>query len=140
MRNCICELNVYTKMVNFTIINRLKHTPSKALVAEWVHPFMHVVIVVRVLSGYMMVILGQELHLFELFPVYCICRGFGIRMGVYINTVYICTHMRNVFPPLDFGGGNPDPQEASMPCRPGSASDFCSLQRHNLPKWIRIRG
>ena len=31
--------NFHTKMIIFNICNQLKHIPSKALVAQWVHPF-----------------------------------------------------------------------------------------------------
>ena len=31
--------NFHTKMIIVNIFNQLKHIPSKALVAQWVHPF-----------------------------------------------------------------------------------------------------
>ena len=31
--------NFHTKIILFNIFNQLKHIPLKALVAEWIHPF-----------------------------------------------------------------------------------------------------
>ena len=33
------RVNIHTRLIMFDISNQSKHIPSKALVAQWVHPF-----------------------------------------------------------------------------------------------------